>query len=760
MFNVRPVLLLSLSIIVGVCLAYVGAPWYALVPVILALTLLRISRSPGLATLAIVLILLGFVRGSIVSTPSVPPGPLSTVVQAINTPIFTASGYYRGVVRDVDTAKEFLMYWSEPWQVGLRLAMQGEIVVPSLPLNPGELDYAAYLDRQGVEGLFFVRSAHPVAKFRASPVELLRGLFRANLADLPDSSRGLALAVMLGDRSALSPSQQENWRKAGASHLLAVSGLHIGIAAGAVYALTRRFAGFRTSWIVASLSALLYASLVGSSASAWRAAMAFVLLAVAKIALREAEPLNILGLIAAIMLLLSPKSLGDPGFLLSFAATLGLVWTSPSLKSVLFGATYLRSLLSASLAAQAATLPIVLSLFGTWPVYGLISNLVLVPAAIFLVGSSLLAGILGRVPGVGVVVYALFSGVAWFFSSIVGFVANLPLASLNLVALPILLLAIYYGLLMVLPRVIKSYSRLGAIAVLCLMVTITLLPSLVQGRDIELTFLSVGNADACHVRIGRQHYLVDTGTEEAAERIIVPYLRSQGVNTIAGVFISHGHDDHVGGLATLEQQFGVKWVFVGPGVELGDKYSALVDSMQFAVGETKITAWQAQGPALDLNNQSVVLLMQHGEFTALFTGDIGYPAEQILLPYITPVNLLKVAHHGSASSTSSRWVQATDPRVAVISVGPNSYGHPSPLVIKALTDINTQVLRTDEAGAVRVVIKGNRYEVLTYAKGRWQHVRTYSISATDPGSKVKSSAPHLPFLWGRGMVRAAGCAVS
>ena len=157
----RPVLLLSLSIIVGICLAYVGAPWYALVPVILALALLRISRSLGLAVLAIALIIVGFVRGSIVSTPSVPPGPLSTVVQAVNTPIFTASGYYRGVVRDVDTSKEFLMYWAEPWIVGLRLAVQGEVVVPSLPLNPGELDYAAYLDRQGVVGLFFVQSAQP-----------------------------------------------------------------------------------------------------------------------------------------------------------------------------------------------------------------------------------------------------------------------------------------------------------------------------------------------------------------------------------------------------------------------------------------------------------------------------------------------------------------------------------------------------------------------------------------------------------------------
>lgn len=760
MFFVRPVLLLSLSVIVGVSLAFIGAPWYALVPVVLVLSVLRVSHSPGHVILASALIIVGFLRGSVVSTPSVVPGPLSTVVQAVNSPIFTESGYYRGKVRDVASSEEFLMYWSEPWAAGLRLEVQGEVVIPIPPLNPGELDYAAYLDRQGIQGLFFVRTARPVARFRASLIESLRGFLRANLDDLPDASKGLALAAMLGDRSGLSTSVQENWRKSGASHILAVSGMHISIAAGAVYSLARRFTGFRTSWVVAGLSALLYTSLVGSSASAWRAALAFILLAVAKIALREAEPLNILGLVAALMLLLSPQALEDAGFLLSFAATLGLVWISPSLKSILPGHAYLRSLLSATLAAQAATLPVVLSLFGTWPFYGLLSNLLLVPASTLLVGSSLLAGMLGRVPGIRVVVYAVFSGVAWFFSSVVGWIASLPIASVNLVAMPVILIVAYYALLAFFPRVIKGYARLGAVVTLCFMIMTAMLPSLIQSRDIELTFLSIGNADACHVRIGRQHYLIDVGTQEAAERIIVPYLRSQGVNALAGVFISHGHDDHVGGLPTLEQEFGIKWVFAGPGVELGERYTSLADSMHFAIGPTTLTAWQAQGSDLDLNNQSVVLLLQHGRFSALFTGDIGHVAEQALLPTITPVNVLKVAHHGSGLSSSSRWVQATYPRIAIISVGPNSYGHPSAVVTKALTDIGCQVLRTDETGAVRVVTKGNRYEVLTYAKGRWQRVRTYALSATNPGSKVKSSAPHLPFSWGRGMVCAAGCAAS
>lgn len=756
----RPVLLLSLSVIVGSCLAYLGVPWYALILVVLVLGLLQFSRSPGLVVLASALLVVGFLRGSITSPPSVVSGPLSTAIQAVNAPIFTDSGYYRGLVRDVASSKEYLMYWSLPWEVGLRLDVQGEVVLPTMPLNPGELDYAAYLERQGISGLLFVRAARPVAMYRASPLESLRGFIRANLTGLPDTNRGLALAVMLGDRSALSSSEQENWREAGASHILAVSGLHIGIAAGAVYVLARRLTGFRTSWVIASISALLYASLVGSSASAWRAALAFVLLAVAKIALRQAEPLNILGLIAAIMLLLSPQSLGDPGFLLSFAATLGLVCISPALKPILPGGNYLRTLLSATIAAQLSTLPVVLSLFGAWPVYGLISNLLLVPAATLLVGSALLTGMLGGVPGVGAVVSTVFSGVAWLFSGVIGWIASLPISTINLVALPALLITVYYGLLLLLPRVIKDYARLGAIAILCLMVMIAMLPSLIQTRDIELTFLAIGNADACHVRIGRQHYLIDTGTQEAAERILVPYLRSEGVNVITGVFISHGHDDHVGGLATLEKNFVVDWAFTGPGVEPGDRYNSLVDSMRFVIGLTTVTAWQAQGSALDLNNQSIVLLLQHAGFSALFSGDIGHMAEQALLPKIKPVNVLKVAHHGSGSSSSSRWLQATDPRVAIVSVGPNSYGHPSDVVIEALTANDCEVLRTDEAGAVRVVIKGNRYEVLTYAKGRWLRVHTYAISATNQGSRVKSSSPYLPFPWGRGVVCAAGCAAS
>jgi len=744
-FVLRPVLLLSLCIIAGVVLGVLGVPWYALLAGLLLLCMLLYRTTPRvLIAVACLVLALGFIRADSYQPEFMPSGPITTTVQALNTPVATSGINLRGLVRDIETGDRFYMYWTEPWQAGLRLQISGDVVEPAPPQNPGEYDYAARLERQDISGQIFVRHAKFVAQYRTSPLEALRGFLRSNIAILPEAWRGLAEALVLGDKSSLSTTVQDTWRVAGASHILAVSGLHITLAAGSVYLLFRRVAGFRASWAAATGAAVLYAAIVGASPSAWRAALAFALVALAKVTLRESEYLNILAMVAALMLLINPLSVGDAGFTLSFAATAGLIVLAPVFSRLWGGPRYLQNLLATAFAAQAATLPIVLANFGVWPVYGLISNLLVVPLASVLVGSALLVGLVGRLPFIGMLAGYAFSAVAWLSNAIVGLLARLPGASVSLVALPIAAVVVYYTLLLLMTKAKKAQTLLLVTGLLFVII----LPSVIPPSGLNITFLSVGNADACHIQLGKQHFLIDTGTAEAAQRIIVPYLRSQGVNNLSAVFISHGHDDHAGGLAVLEEHFGVGHVFVGPGIDIKEGFSFLRNKTSVTSGELRFLASQAQSPLLDLNNQSVVLLLQYGEFSALYAGDIGFPAEAELKDQTTSVSLLKVPHHGSASSSSQQWLDILQPRVAVICVGPNSYGHPASRVLQALTALNAHVLRTDRDGAVKIAVKkSGEYILFTYSQGRWRRVSINPLPTTTTRPAGKQAAQPVPVLW-------------
>lgn len=752
----RPVLVISLSIIAGVALAAMGLPWYVVCMAVTGVALLSAQYSLKLAAVAGLCVVVGFLRGLYTTPVAITPGVISTQVQATSAPILTESGYYRGVVKDMENSFRYLMYSLDPWNVGLRMEVTGELDAKASPQNPGELDYAAYLDRQGIQGVLFVRSTTPIALYPLSPLERARGILRASLSLLPDSSRGLAQALVLGDKSGLSKEVQDDWHRAGASHILAVSGLHIGIAAGAAYFLARRFAGFRPSWMIASAVAIFYASLIGASPSAWRAAVAFALVAIGKVTLREPDSRIILAVVAALLLLYNPLFVTDPGFLLSFVATAGLVWLASSFQSLALGPKYLAALVAAALSAQLATLPLVLSFFGAWPTFGLLSNMLLVPLAPLLVGTGLLAAILMKVPLLGQLASMLFWLCASLSSRVVMLISNLPGATFNLIALPVMLVALYYILLALFPMVVRRYSRGGAVLVLASLVLVAGLPSVFVSNNTAITFLSVGNADACHVRIGRAHYLIDAATEDAARGVVVPYLRAQGVNTLAGIFISHGDSDHVGGLNLILDEFAVKHVFLGPGIELLEGDIGLADGMTVDLGGVELTAWQAEGSELDLNNLSIVLLMEQGPFSVLFTGDIGSESEQILLPRMQCVDILKVAHHGSGSSSSPNVVEVLSPRVSVISVGANSYGHPASTVVETLETQGSLVLRTDLAGAVRVSVKGNYYNVHSFVEGRWQRVRTYSLSGVSEDHFSRKAVSGVFALWRRGVVYSDG----
>jgi competence protein ComEC len=252
-----------------------------------------------------------------------------------------------------------------------------------------------------------------------------------------------------------------------------------------------------------------------------------------------------------------------------------------------------------------------------------------------------------------------------------------------------------------------------------------------RGRDqvLSIHMLDVGQGDAIAVRTPRGRWLlIDGGPRgragDAGQRVVLPFLRRHRVDRLDAVIVSHGDADHLGGVPAVLRSLDVSLVLepgqpVGTGLYLdflssvdrlgvpwrvgraGD--SLTIDSVTLAILHPRAAWLKGQ---LSPNENSLVVHLRYGCFDALLTGDVGSAVERDLLPSLTPVEVLKVGHHGSSGGTEGPWLDRLSPVVAVISVGPNRYGHPAPTVLKRLAERRIDTWRTDRHGTVTIGTDG------------------------------------------------------
>ena len=627
-----------------------------------------------------------------------------------------------------------MLYSPAEWAHHDGVTFTGTVAEPLRARNPGELDYQAVLERQGVAAVVFAESTEIVARFRPGLMDRARLFMSQALLVLAEPQRALAQALVLGERALLTDAVKDSWRKAGASHLLAVSGLHIAIVGGAVFYLMRRRFGLRPSSLVATLTVVIYASIIGHSMSAWRAALTFALVSLAGLVLRRQHWPTTVSFVAAVLLAFSPLSLSDPGFQLSFAAAAGIMHLCPFLTRLLPDKLPrgVITLFSASLAAQIATIPIIAIHFSAIPLYGLLSSLLLIPLAPLLLVLALLTAILGAIPLVGQITGGLFSLATLPFLWVTSAIADMPMSTINIVAAPWILLMIYYLVLIRLPRL--SISRMKREAVLAMaVIVVVLVPGMLLLSEHSVTFLSVGNADSIHIRAGTSHILVDTAVAATMQRSVLPYLASQGVNRLKAVVITHSHDDHAGGLPELLGAMPVERIISGPEIgqvrqmALGREIIAARTGLTLQGNGYAIRLIMVDNDTLSLNNRSAAMLVTCGTLRLVLAADLENEAETLLLGYWPQADVLKVAHHGSASSSTQAFLATVRPTLAVISVGPNRYGHPAKAVLENLEKSGARILRTDESGAVKLITKRGRLLVYGFNQGRFELLGKYAL---------------------------------
>jgi competence protein ComEC len=537
-------------------------------------------------------------------------------------------------------------------------------------------------------------------------------------------------------------------------HILAVSGFNVALIAGPVFLGLRLLRmPRRLVALIASLVIVGYALVVGGQPSVLRATVMGLLLLLGLLLDREVNLFNSLALATLVILLWRPGDLREPGFQLSFAATLGILWLTPSVVG-LFESRWPRSLaagVAVSVGAQLAVTPIMLIHFNQLSLIGIVANLAVVPLA-GLATTLGLAALLGALVSEGL--GQLLFGTLWLILLALRLTAHvaaaLPGAMVHLPVPHWSAVVAFYGLLLLLPF-LRRHRSVGLFAgvlagwVLALSLWPWVRPA--EGR-LRVTFLDVGQGDAIFVELPNgQRLLLDGGPGgerrlDVGEWVIAPFLWNRAVRRLDVVAMSHSDPDHAGGLAAVLRRFGVREFWdnglweAGSGElwEVLQRSAAIRRALRRGeriwMGSALVTALNPgaaylrgspRGPASDENNNSLVLRLDWGLVSFLFTGDLEQEGEQALLASRQPLRhlVLKVAHHGSRFSTTEEFLNRARPRVAVISAGArNPFRHPSAETLARLERAGARVYRTDRDGAVIVETDGRTLTVTRWATRR------------------------------------------
>ena len=609
-----------------------------------------------------------------------------------------------------------------------RLWLEGTLQPLHSLHNPGSLDGSRWNYIHGLGGRLQRATLLQVQEETSllRQVELLNVRLRQLLLQYVPGERGNLLGNMvLGGSGGLSTEVYESFVNNGLVHLLSVSGSHLVLLTSFLQLCLGRLP-LPISRPLISLLLVAYGVLCGLQPPVLRAlTMSMVLLWGG----RGGAKGRILCLTAVLMLIFKPLWLYEIGFQLSFVTAAGLLWLYPKLKPYCCARlpNILGEALAITLAAQLAALPWTIGYFHQLSLISLLSNMLLVP----LLELAMLVTITGLVlvacmPGWnGLLLLASWILQQTLVQSMV--LAQLPGAVLTIGTLPLWCGVVYYFILALwvdvpLIQFLRNEERRLALGAGGAVLVITLVIQNLWPQPLTIYFMDVGQGDgAVIITPSKQVLVIDTGglkNYDTGSRLIVPLLRSLGKSQVDLMVLTHGDYDHLGGAAGIARNLQVEQVLL-PLVPTPDKEAPLLQQLDpkrtlrcgeghcFSFGQVQLQLLPTpqdvaqHGP----NYSSYVCLLEYRGQRVLFTGDIDEERERGL-QQIGPCQVLKVAHHGSKSSSCQEFLEQVRPSLAIISSGlGNSYGHPHQEVLTRLGNNGAQILRTDHLGAIKLVVE-------------------------------------------------------
>lgn len=618
----------------------------------------------------------------------------------------------------------------QTWQFFVKLK------APNGTLNPGGFDYEKWLFARHIGATGYIRKAGQAKLLTTQAVWQNISVVRQGLLDLlaqqkiSADSLALVKALTLGDRSSLSTSQWQVLAQSGTAHLMAISGLHIGLVAGMIYWLAFQcwlripynlYSAPQVAAVCSFLAALSYAALAGFSIPTQRALVMVSVFMLTILLRRHVKSLDIFAIALLVVLLIDPMAVLSVGFYLSFLAVFCIIYV---LSGRLGRENRFLSSLKLHFVVGLGLLPVLLFFFQQASLVSPVANFLAIPIVSFLVVPLALfaVALLPVMPDSAAFLLQIVDSVLQFLWQVLVFLVDLPLASIvwpqpELWQIVVAMLGVF---LLLAPRGIPA-RYMGFIFILPLILVHKDKPAVGMA---SVTLLDVGQGLAVVVETAEHTLVFDTGARfsdsfDMGRNVVLPFLRYQQINRIDTLVISHADNDHIGGAQSLLAGMPTKEVLSSVPEQLAAyKAQTCYAGMSWQWDQVKFRLLSP--PKLTLkgeNDNSCVLKIETAQGSFLLTGDIEKTAEAFLIEQSESLSaeVLIAPHHGSKTSSSAGFLAAVKPSIILIPAGaPNRFGFPHAQVIDRYNKIGADYFITGDAGALMASFYQGKVEVESY----------------------------------------------
>ncbi|HIY18396.1 MAG TPA: DNA internalization-related competence protein ComEC/Rec2 [Candidatus Blautia avistercoris] len=633
--------------------------------------------------------------------------------------------------------------------IGSRILAEAQLEQAEEPGNPGEFDPRPYY---AMDDIYYLGWKGKILKTSSSYSVWQEGMCRLretltrNFETMAHDQGSVLSAMLLGEKSALEPETKAYYQMAGIIHILAISGLHISMIGMGLYRLCQKAgAGLWISGFLSLLLMIQYGTFTGSGTATMRAVVMFLLSVGALLTGRCYDGFTALALSALLLVAEHPACIYNSGFLLSFGAVAGIYYFQPLLDKKW----------TTGFCAQLFTIPVLLWFYGELSLYGILLNLLLLPTVSIVLVSGIAGGLAGLFSmAVGTVLLLPARGLLLLYEWAARLGCSLPFCTWTAGQPSWLQILFYYSLLFLAAQIWRiskdkekhlplSPCRLKFFAILLWLLG-TFCLGIHPQEGLSITCLDVGQGDAIVLRMpDGACYLTDGGSESknCGAYQILPYLKSQGISRVEGIFVSHTDEDHISGIREILQAqidkttsvrvkglFLPQWNVHPQAYEALEKLADLADipvtylkegdSLKRQDVQIQVLApFREDQTGEDTNASSMVLKLSYGNITGLLTGDIGVEQERKLLEETGKIQFLKAAHHGSKNSSSLEFLQQASPDISFISCGKdNRYGHPHEETLERLNAVKSRIYTTAQRGALTLQTDGRNIKIITFKR--------------------------------------------
>lgn len=642
-------------------------------------------------------------------------------------------------------------------EYGDKLQISGEYQEPNKARNYKGFDYKNYLKINKIYGIIrvdlytniIIKHQKNLSNFKLL-IHKIREKLKQNIQELlTKETYALGIGILIGDNSRINEKIVEDFKNSNLSHMLAVSGAHINYVVLTVSILfTKKRAGIKAQRVVTIMMMLFFMELTQMTSSVVRAGISCIIYMLASLLYRKADVINAMAISILLILLNNPFKLFDIGFQLSYAGTLGIILfcklINIPIKNKLL--KYLKDSIIISISANIFIIPIMMYQFNTISLTFILSNLLAGP----LLGISIILEIIvllisfmsiniAAIPAkvLNILLILIINIANWF--------SNIEISKIYVITPQIISIVAYY--LICAAIILKQKNRKIIVIIMLTVLIINLFPT---PKKLRINFIDVGQGDSTLIRTETNKViLIDSGGSTASSsfdvgnKVLLPYLLDRRIKKIDFIIVSHFDADHCQAFETVIDNINVRKVVVCKQSMITQEYLNIINkckkkNIKIIVVERgdklkidKRTEFEILHPGerfLDdgkggLNANAIVCKMNYKlnngkTFSILFTGDIEVEAEKELEQVYgkkLKADILKVAHHGSKTSSREEFIKLVSPKIALIGVGENNkFGHPADITLERLEKENVKVYRTDKMGEVSITVnKNGRIKVKT-----------------------------------------------